>query len=53
MQNLQLVDTHCHLYAEEFHGERWDVIKQAKDAGVLQDFSSQYRQIFHGCHAGT
>jgi len=38
MQNLQLVDTHCHLYAEEFHGERWDVIKQAKDAGVYKIF---------------
>jgi TatD DNase family protein len=38
MQNLQLVDTHCHLYAEEFHGERRDVISRARDAGVYKIF---------------
>jgi TatD DNase family protein len=34
MGSSQLVDTHCHLYAEEFHGERLEVLRRAREAGV-------------------
>lgn len=36
MQNLQLVDTHCHLYAEEFMGQTREAIERAARAGVYK-----------------
>jgi TatD DNase family protein len=38
MQKLQLVDTHCHLYAEEFQGEKIEAITRAELAGVYKIF---------------
>jgi TatD DNase family protein len=34
MANAQWIDTHCHLYAEEFSADRRQVIQRAIDAGV-------------------
>ncbi len=34
MANAQWIDTHCHLYAEEFTGERRDMMSRAREAGV-------------------
>jgi len=30
----QLIDTHCHLYSEEFQEDRREMIRRAQDAGV-------------------
>lgn len=30
---LNLIDTHCHLYHEQLAGDQDDVIKRAKEAG--------------------
>ena len=29
-----LIDTHAHLYAEEFEEDRGDMLQRAKDAGI-------------------
>jgi len=29
-----LIDTHAHLYAEEFEEDRVDMLQRAKDAGI-------------------
>jgi TatD DNase family protein len=34
MTTSQLIDTHCHLYSEEFSGERRAIIQRAIDEGV-------------------
>jgi TatD DNase family protein len=34
MAIVQLIDTHCHLYAEEFSADRSEMINRAIDAGV-------------------
>lgn len=34
MKDLQLVDTHCHLYAEEFNGAYGPILERAREAGV-------------------
>jgi TatD DNase family protein len=31
---ITLIDTHCHLEMDEFHQDREEVIKRAKDAGI-------------------
>ena len=31
---MDLIDTHCHLYLEEFSSDRMEVIKRAEEAGV-------------------
>jgi TatD DNase family protein len=31
---MELIDTHCHLYLEEFSSDRKEVIKRAEEAGV-------------------
>jgi TatD DNase family protein len=36
MRSFQLVDTHCHLYAEEFLEDKAELILRAKDAGVYR-----------------
>lgn len=36
MHGFQLVDTHCHLYSEEFLEDRAGVMQKAKDAGVYR-----------------
>lgn len=33
---MQFIDTHAHLYLEEFFGDKKTVIQQALDAGVIQ-----------------
>lgn len=38
MKDLQLVDTHCHLYSEEFGGEFGPILARAKEAGVREIF---------------
>jgi TatD DNase family protein len=34
MNSAQLIDTHCHLYSEEFYDDRSDMIRRAITAGV-------------------
>lgn len=36
MATAQLIDTHCHLYAEEFSGDRGAMIRRALTAGVTR-----------------
>lgn len=33
--NLQLIDTHCHLYVDAFAGDREEMIKRAESEGVI------------------
>ncbi len=32
--NYKLIDTHCHLYSEQFDGDRSDVMERCKSAGI-------------------
>jgi TatD DNase family protein len=36
MANTQWIDTHCHLYAEEFSADRQQMLQRAIDAGVTK-----------------
>jgi Tat protein secretion system quality control protein TatD with DNase activity len=38
MNNAQLIDTHCHLYSEEFLDDRTAMIQRAIDEGVGRFF---------------
>jgi TatD DNase family protein len=31
---MNLIDTHCHLYSKDFHADRPDVIRRAREAGL-------------------
>ncbi|MCY7421202.1 MAG: TatD family hydrolase [Chitinophagaceae bacterium] len=33
---MQLIDTHCHLYLNEFDNDRYEVMSRAKNAGVTK-----------------
>ena len=52
---MQLVDTHLHLYAEEFHDDRKQVIDAAIQNGVTKMFlpnidSSTIHSMMQLCH---
>jgi len=34
MAHIQWIDTHCHLYSEEFSGDRRQIVRRAIEAGV-------------------
>lgn len=36
LHNMNIIDTHTHLYLEEFKHDITDVIKRAKEAGVTK-----------------
>jgi TatD DNase family protein len=36
IQRMSWIDSHCHLDAREFDADRADVVRRARDAGVLQ-----------------
>lgn len=38
MTALQIIDTHCHLYSEEFSGDRNEMIRRAISSGVAKMF---------------
>ncbi len=38
-----MIDTHTHLYSEQFDEDRDEAIKRAKEAGVEKILSSCYR----------
>ena len=42
---MRLIDTHCHLYLEDFDPEQDELAQKAKDSGIDTLFTSRPRKI--------